>query len=61
MITDADRMKWIAQNIGYFEHGATKENPGNFWPHDDSDPVYYCEEKYLGMSIIEYIDARIAE
>ncbi len=60
MITDADRVKWIAQNINYFEHFATKEKPMNFWPHEDIDGLLF-DEKYLGMSIIEYIDARIEE
>lgn len=59
MITDADRIKWIAQNMTYMEHGADKEHPYNFWPHDNSDPAYICDESKVGMTILEYIDSRI--
>ncbi len=60
MITDADRIKWLLQNVNYFEHHATKEKPMNFWPHEQIDNLL-CDERFVDMNIIEYIDARIGE
>lgn len=59
MITDADRIKWIAENIGYMEHQWNKDDGKyNFWPHENIDNLL-CDESKVGMSLIEYIDARI--
>lgn len=60
MITDADRIKWIADNINYMEHNWNgNEGKYNFWPHEDLDPTLLFDEKHVGKSLIEYIDSRI--
>jgi hypothetical protein len=59
-ITNDDRIKWIAENINYIEHHASKEHPYNFWPHEESkDPLILFQEDKCGMTLIEYIDSRI--
>lgn len=61
MITDADRMKWIAENVNYFEHKWNNtEGKYNFWPHEEEKGLLFDPEK-VGMNIIEYIDSRIGE
>ena len=61
-MTNADRIKWIAENINYMEHNCDNDaSKYNFWPHEDSDPHLLFDEKCVGMSLIEYIDYRIGE
>ena len=57
-MTDADRIKWISENINYMEHGSGKYN---FWPHEDFDKNLLFDENCLNMTLIEYIDYRIGE
>ncbi len=51
-------LDWLLANVNYMEHGPGKYN---FWPHDDSDPVFIYEEDKLGLTLRQYIEARIKE
>lgn len=61
MSSDTEVLNWILENINYMEHGANKEHPYNFWPHDNSDPHYIYQEDKLNMTLREYVEARIKE
>jgi hypothetical protein len=63
-ITDADRVKWMADRITYLEHRnkdgvlCAQVKTGQYWPQrEDEDPA---DHDMIGLSLIDYIDAQIA-
>ena len=58
MLTDTEILNWLLSNVNYMEHGPDKYA---FWPHEDFDPSLLFEEDKLGLTLREYVVARIKE
>jgi hypothetical protein len=60
MITEKMRLDWIEQNVNYLEHGSIKDRD-LYWPQTSEDYEIDPESPYLGLTLLEYIDARLSE
>lgn len=60
MPTDTEILNWLLKNVNYLEHHADTDHPFNFWPHEEAEGLVFQEDK-LGLSLREYVVARIGE
>jgi len=58
MITDKQRLDWIETQVCYLEHGSIKDRD-LYWPQTSEDYEIDPESPSLGMSLREYVDARL--
>ena len=59
-MNDTQILNWLLENITYMEHGVAR---GAFWPHLDpqGDKMIIFEEDKEGLTLREYVEARIKE
>lgn len=63
MITDKDRIEWLAKRVAYIEHAdkdgtqCAKVPKGCYWPQEVEHET--ADHDMVGLGLIEYIDAMI--
>ena len=63
--TNDDRMAWMVKHLTYLEHTdkngitAHKSPRGGWWPQTEDDDPEVSLEEFIGIGLVEYIDAQI--
>ena len=58
--TDSDRLAWLLAKVDYLEHEQAiyRSKAGGYWPQNEDSASKI--DDFVGLTLIEYIDAMIA-
>ena len=59
-MNDTEMLDWLEKNCDYFEHGSRSMDDG-YWPQSVEDYGVDYNNRFIGMTLREYIQTRMKE